>query len=285
MGKNKREMNTNSFSNIQEVIMAQFRKFYSAGLMKVQVCIVAFLVLSASALSQQYNSDSWLSKPHGMVTIIPTFGERNSMLMTTYSLFPKWEFTLAGYMYNDDNDLKTDDGYSTSIYAKYMFYQNKKETGGAAVKMGTGMRPGTISGEDRAKDAFQSFWVNFPCTVPLFNNKLSWDLMPGASVTRNFGQTETTAWGFTYSTRLAWYPLNPQWSAVGEVFGTEGENQAIPEYRIGVRWEPSQFAVLAVTYGNEFNGSQGAGFEIGLMLFSPPFVCFGGCHKAKKPRQ
>jgi hypothetical protein len=26
--------------------------------------------------------------------------------------------------------------------------------------------------------------------------------MPGASFTKNYGATETTAWGFTYSTRL-----------------------------------------------------------------------------------
>src|SRR4051794_5430290 len=57
-----------------------------------------------SVSAQQFNSDSWLSKPHGMVTIIPTYGQRNSMLMTTYSLFPRWEFTVAGYLYNDDGD-------------------------------------------------------------------------------------------------------------------------------------------------------------------------------------
>jgi len=235
-----------------------------------------------TSFAQQFNSDSWLSKPHGMVTIIPTVGERNTMLMTTYSLFPKWEFTVAGYMYNNDGDPLTDDGYSSSLYAKYMFYQNKKETGGASVKAGTGMRPGTINGENREKDAFQSYWMNFPCTIPFFNNKVSWDVMPGASFTKNYGVTETTAWGFTYSTRLAWYPFDPRWSAVGEVFGTEGENKAIPEYRLGVRWEPSQHAVFALSYGQEFNGKEGAGFEFGIMLFSPPFVCFKGCNKVKK---
>jgi hypothetical protein len=247
--------------------------------------IIVMLLTSQKSESQQYNSDSWLSKTHGTVTIIPTIGERNSMLMTTYSLFPRWEFTVAGYMYNADGNALTDDGYSASLYLKYMFYQNKKQTGGASVKAGTGMRPGTINSEDRTKDAFQSYWVNFPCTVPFFNNKLSWDIMPGASVTNNYGQTETTAWAFTYSTRLAWYPFNPEWSAVGEVFGTEGDQTAIPEYRIGVRWEPSQYAVFALTYGQEFNGNSGSGFEFGIMLFSPPFACFGGCDKQKKKKK
>ncbi|HET6993876.1 MAG TPA: hypothetical protein VFI06_02785 [Chitinophagaceae bacterium] len=249
------------------------------------VLIYMILSLTDKAHAQQYNSDSWLSKPHGTVTIIPTAGERNFMLMTTYSLFPKWEFTVAAYLYNNDGDPLTDDGYSASLYAKYMFYQNKAETGGASVKVGTGMRPGTINGENREKDAFKSYWMNFPCTVPLFNNKLSWDLMPGVSVTKNYGDSQTVAWSFTYSTRLAWYPASPKWSIVGEVFGTAGENKAIPEYRIGLRWEPSQYFVLAATYGQEFNGTEGAGFEVGIMLFTPRFACIGGCDRQKKKKK
>jgi len=227
--------------------------------------------------SQQYNSDSWLSKPHGMVTIIPTFGQRSSMIMNTFSLFPGWEFTVAGYMYNKDNNPLTDDGFSASYYGKYMFYQNKAETGGASVKAGTGLFPGTIDGKNRTKDAFRTFWVNFPCTLPFFNNELSWDLMPGASMTRKYGPEKTNAWAFTYSTRMAWYPVTPQWSIVGEIFGAEGQRIAKPEYKIGWRFEPTQFAVFAITYGNKFNGTKGAGFEIGVMLFTPQFACFGPC--------
>jgi hypothetical protein len=44
------------------------------------------------------------------------------------------------------------------------------------------MFPGTISGEDREKDAFQFYWVNFPCTIPFFQNKLSIDLMSGQAL-------------------------------------------------------------------------------------------------------
>jgi len=246
--------------------------------------LMALIVSINQTRAQQYNSDSWLSKAHGTITIIPTYGQRNSMLMNTYSLFPRWEFTIAAFLYNNDHDPLTDDGYSTTLYAKYMFYENKAKTGGAAVKFGTGMRPGTINNEDRAKDAFKSYWFNIPCTIPLFQDKISWDLMPGASFTRNYGKDSSTAWGFTYSTRVAWYPRTPKWSIVGEVFGTAGENVAIPEYRIGWRWEPSQYAVLAITYGQEFAGTEGAGFEIGLMLFTPPFACLGGC-AGKKGKQ
>jgi hypothetical protein len=76
---------------------------------------------------------------------------------------------------------------------------------------------------------------------------------------------------------MAWYVFSPESAIVGEVFGAEGGTTAIPEYRIGWRWEPSQHVVLALTYGDEFNGDNGAGLEAGLMLFSPPFLCIGGC--------
>jgi hypothetical protein len=61
-------------------------------------------------------------------------------------------------------------------------------------------------------------------------------------------------------------------SIVGEVFGAEGEVRSIPEYKVGIRWEPNLNVTLALTYGQEFDGNKGAGFEIGAMLFSPPFL-------------
>ena len=246
--------------------------------MKYLLLILIYFSLSHEAHAQQYNSDSWLSKPHGTVTIIPTYGERNSMLMTTYSLFPKWEFTYALYTYNKDNKIQTDDGHSSSFYAKYMFYENETRNGGGSVKFGTGMFPGTLKGESKSNDAFNTYWANFPFTFPFLNNSLSWDIMPGASMTRTYGPNdEPDAWGVTYSTRLAWYPANPYWALVGEVFGTEGEVYAKPEYKMGIRWEPNKFSAWAITYGQEFNGNEGAGVEFGVMIFTPQFACMGPC--------
>jgi hypothetical protein len=231
------------------------------------VCIL----ICGTARAQQFNSDNYLSKPHGVATIILTAGERNTMWMTTFSLFPNWEFTAAAYLYDKDNDRTTEDGYSTSYYAKWMLHENAAKTGGFAVKAGTGVDPGYVSAYG-LEDAFQTYWMNAPVTVPFLDNKVSWDIMPGASLTRNYGADENTALAFTYSTRVAWYPRNMETSLVGEVFGSEGEVRAIPEYKVGVRWEPSQYAVFAVTYGAEFDGPNGAGFEIGVMLFTPPFA-------------
>jgi hypothetical protein len=242
---------------------------------------ILFSLACINIQAQQFNSDSYLSKPHGTITIIPTIGERNKMLMNTYSLFPKWEFTMAAFLYNNDNNALTDDGYSTTIYVKYMFYENAAQTGGFAMKAGTGMFPGIAKNEIDVEDAFQTYWVNAPATIPFFNNKLSVDLMPGASVTRNYGPDESTAWAFTYSVRAAYYPFHPQLAFVGEVFGAEGKSGSLPEYKMGLRWEPSKYAVFALTYGQEFNGKNGAGLEFGVMLFTPPFACLGGC-KTKK---
>jgi hypothetical protein len=234
-------------------------------------CLV--IITNISVQGQQFSSDNYLSKPHGVATLILTYGQRNSMLMNTFSLFPRWEFTAAFYIYNSDNDPTTDDGYSTSFYFKYMIYENEAKTGGWAVKAGTGLDPGYLDAQDRLQDAFQTYWMNSPITLAFFDNTLSWDIMPGASVTKNYGSENETAWAFTYATRLAWYPFSPELSLVGEVMGSEGELNVPAEYRTGLRWEPSQYSVFAITYDHEFKGGTGgAGWEFGVMLFTPPFA-------------
>ena len=234
-------------------------------------------LLSSPARAQQFNSDNYLSKPHGVATLILTAGERNLMWMTTLSLFPRWEFTAAAYLFNSDKNPLTADGYSTSYYAKWMLYENKAKTGGFAVKGGTGLEPGYVNDAVEVQDAFRTFWMNSPITVPLFDNKLSWDLMPGGSLTFESG-SEAVLGAFSYATRMGWYPFSPEWSFVGEVYGAEGAAESIPEYRVGLRWEPSQYAVIALSYDDEFNGSRGGGVELGVMLFTPPFARLGGSH-------
>jgi hypothetical protein len=243
----------------------------------VGTALLALCTLTSQpALAQQFNSDNYLSKPHGVATIILTTGERNLMWMTTFSLFPKWEFTAAAYLFTETADRTAATGYSTSYYAKWMLYENAAKTGGIAVKGGTGLEPGYVNNSVQLEDAFRSYWVNAPLTLPFFDNRLSWDIMPGASVTRDYGESGTTVGAFTYATRLAWYPFNPQLAIVGEVYGAEGGAEAIPEYRVGLRWEPSQYAVFALSYDDEFDGTKGAGIEFGIMLFTPPFARLGG---------
>jgi hypothetical protein len=227
------------------------------------------------ALAQQFSSDNYLSKPHGVATLILTAGERNSMWMTTLSLLPKWEFTAAAYTFYEANDPKISNGYSSSYYVKYMLFENKAKTGGVAIKGGTGLEPGYLTDNVGLENAFKTYWMNAPVTLPLFDNKLSWDIMPGASVTREYGPSETVVGAFTYATRLAWYPINPEWALVGEVYGSKGQTEAKPECRAGLRWEPNQYAVFALTYDGEINGTNDGGVEFGVMLFTPPFAYLG----------
>lgn len=228
---------------------------------------------------QQYNSDNYLSKPCGMATVILTAGQASDIFMTTFSLIPRWEFTTAVYIFNTDHKRNTDDGYSTTFYFKWMLYENKAQTGGVAFKGGTGQDPGLHTDSTSLQDAFNTYWVNTPVTIPFFKNRLSWDLMPGASYTTKYGYEGNPAWAFTYSTRLAYYPFSFKWCIAGEVFGSVGQAVALPEYKVGLRWEPNQYAVFALTYGQEFTTSKGAGLEFGIMLFTPPFCCLKKSHK------
>ena len=56
------------------------------GAMLLPVCTLT----GNPALAQQFNSDSYISKPHGMATVILTTGEHTTMFMTTFSLFTNW---------------------------------------------------------------------------------------------------------------------------------------------------------------------------------------------------
>jgi hypothetical protein len=248
------------------------RSITRTGLM---ACALALLAWSPAG-AQQFNSDNYLSKPAGVATVILTIGQQSDMVMTTFSLIPRWEFTYAVYVFNSDQDRSTDDGYSTSLYFKYMVAENSTKNGGLAVKGGTGMEPGYLTSVG-LEDAFQTWWVNAPLTLPFYGNKLSWDLMPGGSYTFDTGTNLEVGWAFTYSTRLAWYPKGPKAAIVGEVFGGVGEVVTPAEYKLGVRYEPNQYATFALTYGQEFTSDLGAGWQLGMMLFTPPFFCISGC--------
>ena len=231
-------------------------------------------LISSPALAQQFNSDNYLSKPHGVATLIVTGGQQSQTWMTTVSLFPNWELTAAAYLFNNDQDRTTGDGSSTSFYAKWMLHENKEKTGGFAVKFGGGMKPSYVIDGTSFSSTTKTYWTNAPLTLPFLDNRLSWDIMPGASVTHD----EDNAWALTYSTRLAWYPMSPKLALVGEVYGAEGEADLSPEYKAGVRWEPNAWANIALTYGNTFDNTPGgARLELGVMLFSTPFACIGPC--------
>jgi hypothetical protein len=235
------------------------------------IVLVLFLCSSTIIYAQQFNTDNYLAMPHGTGTFVLTTGERNSGMVSSFALIENFEFFVQTFLFRD---VRVDDysqHFTTTVYAKYMFWLNKAKTGGGAVFLGFGRSPGFYS-QDRYLPLHKNYWTALPVTIPFFNNTISWDIMPGALVDLDYGNNKETAWGFTYSTRVAVYKVIPKTAIVGEVYGTEGQAYSKPEYKVGLRWEPNSFIVPAISYGGSFDGSLGAGFEIGVIIFSPQFL-------------
>jgi hypothetical protein len=242
--------------------------------MQKQVKLVVFIVMLFSAQSiyaQQFSSDSYLTMPHGTGTFVLTTGERNASMYSTFTLLPRFELNFSSSLFWDDESANSSQFFSLNVFGKYMFWVNEAKTGGAAVFLGIGKSPGFYT-QDGYSALHKNYWTALPVTIPFFNNTISWDIMPGALVDLDYGNNKETAWGFTYNTRIAVYKVIPQTAIVAELYGTEGQAYSKPEYKVGLRWEPNSFIVPAISYGACFDGSPGAGFEIGIMIFSPQFL-------------
>lgn len=244
--------------------------------------LFVFIVLLFSNISlqaQQFNTDNYWTAPKGTQTTTLTTGQEFSLLMATAALLPKLEVNLGATLFDSRNDLQTSSYYSTTAYLKYTAYENSAKTGGVAIMAGTGVVPGYFQKGTLLPDS-KSYWFTVPVTFPFFENTISWDIMPGMTYNKLEGLNVDTDYksGFTYSSRVAFYKIIPQSSVVAEVFGTEGEAYSAPQYKVGVRWE-SKNVIVALTYGDCFEDVYGAGFEIGVMILSPEFLCFDGCRK------
>jgi len=238
----------------------------------IKIVVFIVLLLSVSAVNaQQYNTDNYLTMPHGTGTFVLTTGERNATMYSTFTLLPRFELNFQSSLFWADEDLNTSQFFSLNVFGKYMFWVNEANTGGGAVFLGIGKSPGFFT-QDGYSALHKNYWTAVPFTIPFFNNTISWDIMPGALVDFDYGNNKETAWGFTYSTRVAVYKVIPQTAIVGEFYGTEGQAYSKPEYKVGLRWEPNSYIVPAISYGGCFDGSPGAGLEIGVIIFSPQFL-------------
>ena len=241
--------------------------------------VLALLPLAAAtppAFGQQFNSDNYWTAPHGTQTSVGTVGENYSLLLVTGALFPRWEFNIGATLYKADPQANTPRYFSTTAYVKYMAYENEARNGGWGIMAGTGVNPGHVEAGALTND-LKSYWATVPVTIPFLDGGVSWDLMPGVSLNKEYGAVQDTTVGYTYSTRLAIYGVVPQSALVGEVFGSEGDAYVPAQYKVGVRWE-SKTIVAALTYGDTFgHEGRGGGLELGVLIFSPRFLCFGGC--------
>ncbi|NJN26359.1 MAG: hypothetical protein HC819_10455 [Cyclobacteriaceae bacterium] len=221
--------------------------------------------------AQQFNTDNYLTMPHGTGTFVITTGQRNATLISSFALVPKFEFFVQGNLFRDyriDNYVQH---FTTTVYAKYMFWANKKNNGGAAAFFGFGQSPGYYADTEYTQ-LHKNIWTAIPITIPLFKNMISWDIMPGGMIDFNTKDTNEIALGFTWSSRVAIYKIIPKTAIVAEVYGTEGQASSKPEYKIGLRWEPNDFIVPAISYSSQLSGGYGAGLEIGVVIFTPQFL-------------
>lgn len=243
-------------------------------LLIVPFLMLTFILLPGfvnEAKAQQFNTDNYLSMPHGTGTFVLTTGQRNAGMASSFALIPNWEFFAQVFLFWENEQELSPQHFNLQVYTKYMFWVNEKNTGGGAVFLGIGKSPGYWE-QTEFIETHRNVWTALPITIPFFNNAVSLDLMPGALYDWSNRQAGEPAWGFTYSTRLAVYKIIPQTAIVAEVYGTEGAAYSRPEYKVGLRWEPNNTVVPAITYGGTFDGSRGARLEIGVIIVSPQFL-------------
>ena len=238
---------------------------------------LVLLLSPGSTLGQQFYGDNQWVAPHGVATLIGTVGEDYAQGTFVSALVAEWEFNLQFTHYYEDPREQDGSYTALNLFAKHRLSENEAGTGGYAMFLGSGLAPEHLD-NGVVTNALDSWWVSFIGTYAFADNRLLLDLMPGLTINLDHEQTGSTAWGLTYGARVAAYPGPPQWALVGEVFGTAGEAYARPSYRAGIRWESPRL-VVAGTYSNAFDGSGGAGFELGFMYYTDPLFCFGGCRE------
>ncbi len=229
------------------------------------------------AEAQQFAGDNQWVAPHGVATAVLSVGEEYSQIYAIAALVPEWEFNVQLVQYYDDPRINTESFTATSLYVKRRLSESENGKTGYALLGGTGMFPEHLDEGEVAND-WQSWWIMGVGTYGFMDDQVLLDVLPGVVANLDKEQTGQTAWGFTYTSRVAVYHVIPQSAVVAEVFGTTGEAYAPPSYRFGVRWESPKW-VAALTYSDAFNGSGGAGVEFGLMYFTEPRFCFKGCRR------
>jgi hypothetical protein len=234
------------------------------------VALLGLLAVMAPAAvrAQQFVTDNYVTMPYGTVTTCLTVGQREALILPSFSLFPNWEFFVGTTLIHEDEKRAAADHFSTIINAKWQFYENKAGNGGLAMLLGTGSRPGYLSKKQQL-DSFRNYQYIVMATVPFWDGKVSWDLNPGVLYTDNVDRPEIEEeWEFTYATRLAIYGVVPSSALVGEVYGSLGGSDEDPEYKAGIRWEPKPWINVALTYGAGPGDGRPPGLEIGMLLYT-----------------
>jgi hypothetical protein len=261
-------------TNVLEISFAKITPARFGGRL---ISVFAMLALMAPAQAQQFAGDNQWTAPQGVSTQVLAVGEEFSQYYFVLAFKENWEFNAQFIHFYDDPRNSTESYTSSLFYVKHRFSKNDAGTAGYSFFIGTGLNPDHLD-QGEVTQAFDSYFSTLTGTYGWNNDRVLLDVIPGVTVNVDQGDTGENAWGFTYTSRLAIYDVIPQSAIVTEVFGTTGEAYAPPSYRAGVRWEGKKW-IVAATYSDAFNGSGGAGFEIGFIYFTEPRFCFGGCRR------
>lgn len=239
----------------------------------IRYLLIHILFFSAlyAANAQQFNTDNHVTMPLGSANSCITYGPRSATILPSVGLFQNWEVFLGAVLVHKDETKQIEDHFSTLIFAKWMFYHTEDYSSGASLTFGTGANP-SYHTNDKPVNSFTNYYAYGDYTFTLFNKTISWDLNPGVQLIYDNKGSDEYSWSFTYSTRVAIYKIIPKTAIVGEVYGAEGESPSNLEYKIGLRYEPNNKVIPAITYGNSTDGSRGPGFEIGVIIVSPSFL-------------
>jgi hypothetical protein len=63
--------------------------------------LVFFLIRFTDSFSQQYNTDNFLTMPHGTGTFVITTGERNSAMISSFALIENFGFFVQANLFRD----------------------------------------------------------------------------------------------------------------------------------------------------------------------------------------
>jgi hypothetical protein len=224
------------------------------------------------AIAQQFNTDNHITMALGTANNCVTYGPRSATMLPSVGLFKNFEFFLGAVLIQEDEARQAEDHFSAVIMGKWMFYDTDDNSSGASATFGTGANP-AYHAKDVKINSFRNYYAYADYTFTLFDKAISWDLNPGVQlIYDNESDSDKETWGFTYSTRVAIYKIIPKTAIVGEVYGALGDASANMEYRVGLRYESSDYIVPALSYGNSTDGSRGPGVEIGVIIISPPFL-------------
>jgi len=80
------------------------------------LCIFIVFTFEVPVNAQQFNSDNYLTMPHGTGTFVLTAGQRNAAIINSFALVQDWEFFAQANLYWENQDKNLSQHFTTTLY-------------------------------------------------------------------------------------------------------------------------------------------------------------------------